>query len=384
MRALRTKPAPKPTRTPRPAPPELTRNGIAAPHPDEEDPNRSFDSVMREGATTKRAGGLPENYVLRCIAKDGSHGVDVLYPKDRGGKLWWDVDAEGYAVRIQRRFDKPTDAVLAFPTFLARYNQYTFSFMAKVIPAPGHNSSYSPLLLLSDVQNRFEVVQGWSFKMAGGSAWREFKFPVYLRRDTVGHWLSLTIALGGEEGDYLFDELAVIRGTPLSPPPPPPLLLASTEMMHMRFDDYTPGDVTRRSLGAGSMRMIPQHPAAGHDDEYGLWVETTQPFRSECSAQLVLRPFLVPGGILGYSFRFWARTKSAIRGVPPKLMIQDLSDDNATLRFGYIQLEPPAWRRFEFQMEVSHPSPAPAPALALALALAPAPSPTRARTVSYP
>ena len=78
------------------------------------------------------------------------------------------------------------------------------------------------------------------------------------------------------------------------------------------------------------------------------------------------------------------RTKSAIRGVPPKLMIQDLSDDNATLRFGYIQLEPPAWRRFEFQMEVSHPSPAPAPALALALALAPAPSPTRARTVSYP
>ena len=325
---------------------------------------------MRDGS--KRTGVLPENYILRCIARDGSHGVDVLYPKDRGGKLWWDVNPDGYAVRIQRRFAKPTDAVLAFPTLLARYNQYTFSFMAKVIPAPGHNGTYSPLLLLADVQDRFKVVQGWSFNMAAGSEWHEFKFPVYLHRDTVGHWLSLTIALGAEEGDYLFDDLAVIRGVPLSPPPPPPLLLASTEMLHMRFDDYKPGDVTPRSLGAGNMRMIPQHPAAGHDDEFGLWVETTQPYRSECSAQLVLRPFTVPGGIRGYSFRFWARTKTAIRGVPPKLMIQDLSDENATLRFGYIQLEPPKWRQFEFQMEVTHPSPAPAPS--------PSPSPNPNRT----
>ena len=107
---------------------------------------------MRDGS--KRTGVLPENYILRCIARDGSHGVDVLYPKDRGGKLWWDVNPDGYAVRIQRRFAKPTDAVLAFPTLLARYNQYTFSFMAKVIPAPGHNSTYSPLLLLAGLRIR--------------------------------------------------------------------------------------------------------------------------------------------------------------------------------------------------------------------------------------
>ena len=364
MRALRSRPQaqPKPA-TPRitvdgkpvSEAPKLTSAGLAAEGwKDTVDPDKPFFAVMREGGTRpdkEPAGALPAGYIFRCAAKQGSGGVNVVYPKGGDGRLFWDVTPDGFDVRVLRKFPRREDALLVWPHLLARYNMYTIRLRGKFISRYGHNGtqSYVPMIL-RDLQNDFKIIKAWTFELT--DTWRDFTFTTVLTAENRAHWLSITLALGGEEGDFLFDDLSVMMGFPQSPPPPPPTLAESIEMMNVTFDDFHAGDVTPKSLGAGIMHVVPQHPAAARRGEFGLWVEVTNAYRSECSAQLVLKPFVVPGGIRGYSLRFWSRTKSQVVGVPPKVLIQDQTDANATLQFGYVQLEPPGWRQFEFQMEV--------------------------------
>ena len=357
MRSLRSHVQPQPQPQPQPTTPArerpmLTRAGLAAQTP-LLDHTKSDYQLNMEGTHRPGVQQLPDGYILRCLASQGSGcssgGLDVIYPKTGTGQLWWDMSQFGYEVRVGHAFPRSDDAVVVIPSFLARYNQYTFSFGAKATPLPGRKAEFNPPLILRDPQDGFRIVRAWNFKMT--SSWHGYKFAVHIPREAVGHWLSLTVALGHDEGHFIFDDFALIKGLPMSPPPPPPAIVESMTLLDIDFEHMRPGDVTHHFSGGGAAHVIPQHPSAAREGPFGMLVEVTRAFRDECIAQISFRSFDVPGGILGYTVSFWARIKGEQTGSPPKLVLRDLTD-NTTLRFGYVKVEPPKWTQFDIPMEV--------------------------------